>query len=76
MMPTQEEQHKIEYHPDIQKLRIKYEKVLSKIPLGKPPDKGIEHIIELEEGTKPVMITPYQHPKLLNMRLRGPSRSC
>ena len=63
LMPTQEEQHKIEYHPDIQKLRIKYEKVFSEIPLGKPPDRGIEHIIELEEGAKPIMITPYQHPK-------------
>ena len=63
LMPTQEEQHKTEYHLHIQKLRIKYEKVFSKIPPGKPPDKGIEHIIQLEEGTKPIMITPYQHPK-------------
>jgi hypothetical protein len=65
LMPTQEEQHKAEYHPDIQKLRIKYEKVFSEIPPGRPPDRGTEHIIELEEGAKPVMITPYRHLKRL-----------
>lgn len=46
-------------------MRIKYEKVFSEIPPGRPPDRGIEHIIELEEGAKPVMITPYRHPKRL-----------
>ena len=35
------------------------------IPLGRPPDRGIEHIIELEEGANPIMITPYKHPKRL-----------
>ena len=30
---------------------------------GRPSDRGIEDIIELEEGTKPIMITPYQHSK-------------
>ncbi len=63
LMRTQEGQHKTEYHPDIQKLRIKYGKVFSEIPPSKPPDRGIEHIIELEEGVKPIMITPYRHPK-------------
>ena len=62
-MPTQEEQHKTEFHLDIQKLRIKYEKVFSEIPPGRPPNRGIEHIIQLEEGANPVMITPYRHPK-------------
>lgn len=37
--------------------------MFSAIPLGRPPDRGIEHIIELEEGVKPIMITPYRHPK-------------
>ena len=36
---------------------------LAKIPHGVPPDKGIEHVIELDEGAKLVMITPYRHPK-------------
>lgn len=39
--------------------------MFSDIPLGTPPGRGIEHIIELEEGAKPIMITPYRHPKRL-----------
>jgi hypothetical protein len=30
---------------------------------GNPLDRGFEHIIELEEGAKPVITTPYRHPK-------------
>ena len=56
-MPTQEGQHKTEYHLEIQRLRMKYDKVFNDIPPGRPPDRGIEHIIELEEGTKPMMVT-------------------
>lgn len=48
LMPTQEEHQKPVYHPHIQELRIKHTKVFSDIPLGKPPNRGIEHIIELE----------------------------
>lgn len=44
---------------------MKHTKVFSDIPHGRPPDRGIEHIIELEEGTNPIMITPYRHPKRL-----------
>ena len=44
---------------------IKHYRVFSDIPIGIPPDRGIEHIIELEEGAKPIMITPYMHPKRL-----------
>ena len=42
---------------------MKYDRVFSDIPPSRPLDKGIKHIIELEEGAKPVMITPYRHPK-------------
>ena len=35
------------------------------LPPSRLLDSGIEHIIELEEGTKPIMITPYRHPKRL-----------
>ena len=63
-MPSQKQQ-KSEYRPDIQELRIKHYKVFSEIPPGRPPGRGIEHIIELEEGAKPIMITPYRHPKRL-----------
>lgn len=36
--------------------------MFSDIPPSRP-DRDIEHIIELEEGAKPVMITPYRHLK-------------
>jgi hypothetical protein len=40
-----------------------HEKLFGQIPPGQPPDRGFEHIIELEEGAKPVITTPYWHPK-------------
>ena len=62
-MPEVTEQHKQEYPPDVQKIITKHTKVFAEIPPGRPPDRGIEHVIELEEGAKPVIITPYRHPK-------------
>ena len=51
-------------HPsDIQALLQKHEKVFRDLPSGRPPDRGFEHIIELEEGTQAVITTPYRHPK-------------
>ena len=49
--------------PDIQEILDRHTKVFDKILHGVPSDRGIEHVIELEEGAKPVMITPYHHPK-------------
>jgi len=37
--------------------------VFEALPTGRPPEKGIEHVIELEEGLNPVITTPYKHPK-------------
>jgi hypothetical protein len=51
------------YPMDVHKLLGKNDKVFEKIPLGVPPDRGFEHTIDLEEGTKPVVTTPYRHPK-------------
>jgi hypothetical protein len=34
------------------------------IPLGVPPDRGFEHIIELEEGVQIVITNPYHHPNM------------
>ena len=65
LKPTQEKQQKLVYHPNIQELRTKHDKVSSEIPLGRPPDRGTKHIIELKEGAKPVIVTPYRHPKRL-----------
>ena len=63
VMPEVIEQHKQEYPPDVQKIITKHTKVFGEIPPGRPPDRGIEHVIELEEGANPVIITPYRHPK-------------
>ena len=41
----------------------KYEKVFRDLPHGRPPDRGVEHNIVLEEGTPPIQIPPYRHPK-------------
>ena len=51
-------------HPsNIQALLQKHEKVFQDLPAGRKPDREFEHIIELEEGTQAVIITPYRHPK-------------
>ena len=39
--------------------------MFSEIPPSRPPNRGIENIIKLEEGAKPIMIIPYRHPKRL-----------
>jgi hypothetical protein len=40
----------------------KHDRVFGEIPLRRPPGGGFEHTIELEEGAKPVITTPYKHP--------------
>jgi hypothetical protein len=47
---------------DIQTLLGKHDRVFRPLPTGRPPNKGFEHVIELE-GAKPVITTPYKHPK-------------
>ena len=49
--------------PKIQEILDRHSKVFGKIPHRVPPDRGIEHVIELEEGAKPVVVTPFHHPK-------------
>jgi hypothetical protein len=38
--------------------------VFGSIPRGRPPERGFEHTIELEEGATPVITMPYRHPKI------------
>ena len=52
-----------QYPTHIQALLQKHEKVCRDLPAGRPPDRGFEHIIELEEGTQAVITTPYKNPK-------------
>ena len=48
---------------EIETLLHKYENVFRDLPHGRPPDRGVEHNIVLEEGTSPIQIPPYRHPK-------------
>jgi hypothetical protein len=57
-----DEQGKVHYTAEIQEILDKHHKVFGPIPPRVPPDMGFEHIIELEEGAKPVITTPYRHP--------------
>lgn len=41
----------------------KYNTGFQRITPGIPPDRGMEHVIELEEGSKLMITTPYRHPK-------------
>ena len=55
---------KVSEHPkEIEKLLQKYEKKISDLPHGRPRDRGVEKKIILEEGTSPIQIPPYRHPK-------------
>ena len=49
---------------DLHVLLDKHHKVFSDIPPSIPPDRGFEHIIELEEGVQAVITNPYRHPKV------------
>jgi hypothetical protein len=51
------------YQVDIQTLLSKYDQVFRQIPVGRPTDMGFKHTIELEEGAKSMITTPYIHPK-------------
>jgi hypothetical protein len=46
-----------QYHIEINNLLGRHQQVFEAIPPGRPPDRGFEKTIELEEGAKP-MITP------------------
>jgi hypothetical protein len=58
-----DEKGKVHYTPEIKRILDKHQKVFGPIPLGVPPDRGFEHIIEIEAGAKPIITTPYRHPK-------------
>ncbi|XP_057825625.2 uncharacterized protein LOC131037488 [Cryptomeria japonica] len=50
-------------HIDMQPILKRHKGVFKDIPHGIPPRRGFEHSIELEEGAKPVITTPYRHPR-------------
>ena len=57
---------KVSKHPkDIKQLLGKYEKVFGDLPPWRPPERGVEHALELEIGTQPIKIHPYRKPKII-----------
>ena len=42
---------------------VQHEPVFGPIPIGRPLDRGFDHMIELEAGATLVITTPYRHPK-------------
>lgn len=59
--------NQLQQHPyDIQVLLNKHQNVFSYIPLGRPLDRGFEHVMELEEGVQMVITSTYWHPKVYN----------
>jgi hypothetical protein len=52
-----------QYHTKIKNLLGRHQQVFEAIPPGRPPDRGFEHTIELEEGAKPMITPPYCHPR-------------
>ena len=55
---------KVSKHPkEIEQLLSKYDRVFGDPPPGRPLDRGVEHIIELEIGTQPIKMHLYIHPK-------------
>jgi hypothetical protein len=52
-----------QYHTEINNLLGQHQQVFEAIPLGRPPDRGFEHTIDLEEGAKPMITAPSHHPR-------------
>ena len=51
----------MEKQPEIQELIEKNHKVFQELPMELPPNRKIEHIIEIEPGTKPASSKPYRY---------------
>ena len=60
-----------DYKPrKIQELIQKHHKVFQELPTELPPNRKIEHIIEIEPGAKHVNIKPYIYPITIKQRLK------
>ena len=63
-------------HPvDIEALLQKHKVVFRDLPAGRPPDRGFEHIVELEKGTQAVITLLTDIPRGIKMRSRVQSRN-
>jgi hypothetical protein len=48
-------------HPDIQALIQTYDKVFQDLSIKLPPERNIEHIIEVKPDSAPINIKPYRY---------------
>ena len=51
----------IDKQPEVQELIQKHHKVFQELPMELPPNRKIEHIIEIEPGTKTAISKPYKY---------------
>lgn len=49
---------------EVQAILDRYPDFLGEIPKGLLPSQGFEHIVELEEGAKSIIVMPYKHPSI------------
>jgi hypothetical protein len=52
-----------QYQIEIRTLLSQHQQVFGLILPGRPLDRGFEHTIKMEEGEKPMITTPYHHPR-------------
>ena len=57
-----QEPEKDSKNSEIQDLIQTYKKVFQEIPLDLPPQRRIEHLIEIKLGSSPVKIRQYRYP--------------
>jgi len=54
------EQNKLK--EEIQKLLQRYKQIFEDLPMQLPPERSIEHIIEVKSGANPIKVKPYRYP--------------
>jgi hypothetical protein len=47
---------------EVQEILQKHKKVFQDLPMELPPERRIEHIIEVKPGSSPVKVRPYRYP--------------
>ena len=67
--PSQDRQH---YPADIQGLLGKNERVFNPLKVVRPHNRRFDHVIDLEKGMKPMITTPYRHPKRFKDEIEKP----
>ena len=61
--PTSSPKNQGNFYFEIQNILDKHSIAFNDLPPRLPPDRGFEHVIELEQGAKPVITTSYYRPR-------------